>query len=301
MNPFLRIPLFEQADAGAGGGGGGATTTTTTTASSGDFNFRDLANEKGEFVQGWQDKLPAEYDPYRATLGNYQSFDKLAGAFMESKRAAMAKTEGMVRLPGKDAKPEEVAEYRKALGIPEKPEDYGLKAPDNLPQGTEWNPEFAKAFASEAHKLGLTKAQVEGLSAWHLQETVGRMQSVEADGQKLFEEEQAVLRQAFGNEYEKRMVDAQRAAMTLGLPPDHPVFFRADTIKAMAKLSDLISEDRLVSPTQVQNKLSPDTAARDVMTNPDNPDYKAYYDPAHGRHREVVAWVNDQMKRAYPK
>jgi hypothetical protein len=216
INPFLRSFLFEQADAGAGGGGA-ATTTTTTTPSSGDFDFRTLANEKGEFVQGWQDKLPTEYDPYRATLGNYQSFDKLAGAFMESKRAAMAKTE-------------EVAEYRKALGIPEKPEDYGLKAPEKLPEGTEWNPEFANAFAAEAHKLGLTKAQVEGLSAWHLQETTGRMQSVESEGQKLFEQEQAALRQAFGDNYDKRLIDAQRAAMTLGLPTDHPVFYRADTI-----------------------------------------------------------------------
>lgn len=294
---FLRSPLFEQAsDAGTGAGGG----NPNPPPASGDFDFRTLANEKGEFVQGWQEKLPQEYDAYRATLANYPSFDKLAGALMESKRAAMAKTEGMVRLPGKDAKPEELAEYRKAMGIPEKPEDYGLKAPEKLPEGTEWNPDFANAFAAEAHKLGLTKAQVEGLSAWHMQEMVGRMQGAEVEGQKLFEQEQATLRRDFGSDYDKRMVDAQRAAMTLGLPPDHPVFYRADTIKAMAKLSDLISEDKLVSPSQVQNKLSPGTAAQDVMTNPDNPDYKAYYDPSHGRHKEVVAWVTEQMKRAYP-
>jgi hypothetical protein len=289
------------AGAGAGAGGGSAATGAASAgaASAGDFDFRALANERGEFVEGWQDRLPSQFDASRATLANYRSFDKLAEAFMENKRAAMTRTEGMIRLPGKEAKPEEISEFHKALGVPGKPEDYGLKQPENLPPGTEWNPEFADAFAGAAHKLGLTKAQVEGLSAWHLQETVGRMQSVEVEGQRLFEQEQSELRRIFGGDYEKRMVDARRAAMTLGLPDDHPVFYRADSIKAMARLADLISEDRLISPTQVQNKLSPETAARDVMTNPDHPDYKAYYDPAHGRHREVVSWVNGQMKRAY--
>lgn len=285
---------------GEGGAGGGVGTAAASEAGGGSgFDFRALANERGEFVEGWQDRLPAQFDASRATLANYRSFDKLAEAFMENKRAAMTRTEGMIRLPGKEAKPEEISEFHKALGVPGKPEEYGLKQPENLPPGTEWNPEFADAFAGAAHKLGLTKAQVEGLSAWHLQETVGRMQNVEVEGQRLFEQEQAELRRIFGGDYDKRMVDARRAAMTLGLPDDHPVFYRADSIKAMARLADLISEDRLISPTQVQNKLSPETAARDVMTNPDHPDYKAYYDPAHGRHREVVSWVNGQMKRAY--
>lgn len=301
-SPFVRSFLFEQAAdpaGGAGGGtGGGAADAPPPAATA--FDFRTLANEKGEFVEGWQDKLPTEYDPHRATLANYRSFDKVAEALVESKRAAMAKTEGMIRLPGKDAKPEEIAEYRKALGIPEKPEDYGLKAPEKLPEGTEWDEGFAKSFSTKAHELGLSKAQVEALSAWHMQETVQKVQGIDVEGTKIFEAQQAELRRDFGEHFDKRMVDAQRAAMTLGLPADHPVFFRADTIKAMAKLSDLISEDKLVSPSQVANKLSPDTAARDVMTNPDNPDYKAYYDPSHGRHKEVVAHVNAQMQRAFP-
>ncbi|WP_038164732.1 hypothetical protein [Verrucomicrobium sp. BvORR106] len=298
---MMTMMLMEEVTdvAGGEGGAGGGVGTAAAAEAGGGFDFRALANERGEFVEGWQDRLPAQFDASRATLANYRSFDKLAEAFMENKRAAMTRTEGMIRLPGKEAKPEEISEFHKALGVPGKPEEYGLKQPENLPPGTEWNPEFADAFAGAAHKLGLTKAQVEGLSAWHLQETVGRMQNVEVEGQRLFEQEQSELRRIFGGDYDKRMVDARRAAMTLGLPDDHPVFYRADSIKAMARLADLISEDRLISPTQVQNKLSPETAARDVMTNPDHPDYKAYYDPAHGRHREVVAWVNGQMKRAY--
>ena len=47
--------------------------------------------------------------------------------------AARAKTEGMIRVPGDDAKPEDVAAFRKALGVPDDPTGYGLVKPETLP------------------------------------------------------------------------------------------------------------------------------------------------------------------------
>src|SRR5690242_8897032 len=49
--------------------------------------------------------------------------------------AARAKTDGMVKVPSADAKPEEWEAFYRAAGRPEKPEDYGLKAPEKLPDG----------------------------------------------------------------------------------------------------------------------------------------------------------------------
>jgi hypothetical protein len=85
--------------------------------------------------------------------------------------------------------------------------------------------------------------------------------------------------------------------MTLGLPEDHPVFWRADTVIAFAKLADMMGEDKLVSQQQASNHLSPGTQAKDIMTNPENPDYQAYNNPGHARHKEVVAFVNAQLAR----
>jgi hypothetical protein len=318
--PFLLEPAGDAGAAGAGSGGGSSSAASpvgssaeaggaATGASSGDggasaagaFDFRTLVNETGGFVEGWQEKLPGEFDPHRKTLANFKDFGSLSKSLADNMATARAKTEGMVKIPGADAKPEEVAAYRQAMGIPEKAEDYGLKAPEQLPEGVVWDEGFANEFTKAAHEAGMSKAQVEKLSAWHLQAEAQRAQRVFTEGTRLYEAEQGKLRQAFGSQYDKRMVDVQRVAATLGLPDDHVIFWRADTVQALAKVADLVSEDKLVTSHQVQNKLSPETAAKDIQTNPDNPDYKAYTDPGHPRHKEVVSFVTEQMKRAFPE
>jgi hypothetical protein len=278
-------------DGGAGAGAGAAPAA---------FDFRTLVTEKGEFVEGWQEKLPQDYDPYRKTLANFKDFGSFTKAFNDNMTAARAKNEGMLKLPGADAKPEDIAAFHKALGVPERPEDYGLKAPEKLPEGVAWDEGFATDFVKAAHDAGLTKQQVEKLASWHLQAESQRGQNFLTEGTKLYEAEMQKLQKTFGSDYEKRMVDVKRVALTLGLDEDHPAFWRADTVLAFAKMADMISEDKLVTSEQLQNKLGPDTAAKDIMTNPANPDYAVYNDPGHPRHKEVVAFVNEQMKKAYP-
>jgi hypothetical protein len=327
INPFLRSLLFETAsDAGAGNGGGGnsgagnegnpdgggdagagapggggsadAGGSGSSSGNAGEFDFRTVVDAKGEFVEGWQNRLPADFDPYKGMLANHKTFSGMAKALADNMAAARTKTEGMVRVPGADAKPEERAAFFKAMGVPEKPEDYGLKAPEKMPEGIEWDPAFAGEFTKVAHAIGLTKEQVAKLAEFQLTQQSQAMQKADTEGAQAFEAEVAKLRQTFGENYEKRTIDAKRVAATVGLPDDHPVFWRADTVIAMAKMADLISEDRLITGEQATNRLSPETQAKDIVTNPDNPDYKAYYDPTHGRHKEVVAFVNQQFARS---
>lgn len=312
-------PLRDQAgDAGGSGGGGDSSAGDNSAGGSGDQSgdagggqgseshssdpvFRQILGDDGQFAEGWVDKLPGDFDPYKATLSNFRDFGGLSKALVDNMQAARAKTEGMVKLPADDASDEEKAAFRQALGIPEKPEDYGLKPPEKLPEGVEWDEGFASDFAGTAHQLGLTPQQVQGLAQWHQQRSIEQHQQFEQDGTKAFEQEQADLRQTFGDQFEKRMVDARRVAMTLGLDPDkHPIFYRADTVKALTKVADLISEDRLVSADQVTNSLTPETQAKDIMTNPNNPDYEAFNNPTDPRHSEVNARVDGLMKRAFP-
>jgi hypothetical protein len=290
---------------GGGGseGGGGQSTGSPNGGGDGgvqpgEFDFRAVVGSKGEFVEGWQNKLPADFDPYKAMLANHKTFNGLTRALADNMAAARTKTEGMVKVPGADAKPEDRAAFFKALGVPEKPEDYGLKAPDKMPEGIEWDAAFAGEFTKLAQAIGLTKDQVAKLAEFQLSQQSQAMQKADTEGTQAYEAEVAKLRQTFGENYEKRTIDAKRVAVTVGLPDDHPVFWRADTVIAMAKVADLISEDRLITGEQATNRLSPETQAKDIVTNPDNPDYKAYYDPTHGRHKEVVAFVNQQFARA---
>lgn len=84
--------------------------------------------------------------------------DQLGASYLQLEKAFGAKSQAPKK-PGADASPEDQAKYyadlRKFTGAPEKPEDYGIKAPDNLPEGVEWNAELAGKAAGIAHKYGV--------------------------------------------------------------------------------------------------------------------------------------------------
>ena len=56
-----------------------------------------------------------------------------AGLGADSKISELtAAQKGMIKVPGKDAKPEEVAAYRKAMGVPEAPDKYAVYRPEGF-------------------------------------------------------------------------------------------------------------------------------------------------------------------------
>lgn len=67
--------------------------------------------------------------------------------------------DGAVQMPGKDATPEQWAEFYAKLGRPETPEAYELPLPDG-DDGT-----FAKQVAPMLHKAGITGEQAKSLAA----------------------------------------------------------------------------------------------------------------------------------------
>lgn len=67
-------------------------------------------------------------------------------------------------VPGQDAPAEQVSEFYKKLGVPEKADDYGLKADANVPEhNNEVNVQFLKAFGEKAHELKMTATQAQGM------------------------------------------------------------------------------------------------------------------------------------------
>lgn len=78
-----------------------------------------------------------------------------------------------IRIPGKDATEAEIVAYKEKAGIPLTPEGYEFKAPKDLPEGLPYDGERAKGFAAEAAKLGLTKAQAQGVHDWAAANAVG--------------------------------------------------------------------------------------------------------------------------------
>ena len=70
-------------------------------------------------------------------------------------------TEGMVKIPGEGATPEEIAAYRKAHGVPETPDGYALTIPENDKEGFE---AIAKEVKAAAHETGIAPSKL--ASVW---------------------------------------------------------------------------------------------------------------------------------------
>lgn len=85
-----------------------------------------------------------------------------------------------VRVPGKDATPEEVEAFRDKLGRPKSVDDYDFRPPESLPENLPYDGERAKSFAALAHKVGLTKEQAAKVHDWAVETAVTDFNGINA-------------------------------------------------------------------------------------------------------------------------
>ena len=101
--------------------------------------------------------------------------------------------------PGKDSSAEDIAKYRKQMGVPKEPIDYKLKVPEKLADGREWgdaDTALATGFLKVAHEHHAPPALVQAVFDW-FQETQGGL--IEAGTKALVDwkqEQEAALKQA---------------------------------------------------------------------------------------------------------
>lgn len=114
----------------------------------------------------WADTLDADTKTWVGGMGldklpEREALAKVLPMYRGAEQKLGVPADQVLRLPGKDAKPEDyMAIYRK-LGAPEKAEDYGLQAPEGD------SGEFLKAATTKFYELGVTKAQASGIAEWH--------------------------------------------------------------------------------------------------------------------------------------
>lgn len=123
--------------------------------------------------QDWRASLP---EPIRgsATLDKFLNAEKtgldagkMAESYINLEKAHSAKLEGMIKVPGADAKPEEVAAWRKAVGVPDSVDGYKVELPEAL-QGTVSDEDLSH-FLPIFHASGATPAQVQQIMTGYAQ------------------------------------------------------------------------------------------------------------------------------------
>jgi len=266
-----------------------------------------ILTEDGKFTDGWTQKLPEDLADFRAMAANYPDLKTMLKSHRDSMTVARQKG---VAIPPADA-PEEVraafqAELRKARGVPENADGYQIGKPEGLPETLDFTKETA-ALRELAHKNGWTAEEVESIIALDIERQKAIAAEAQAQDAEITKAAQAEMTKRWGDKPDQALQLAARAGIAGGLPPDlfnpkseafignSPV--GVAVVDAFKALAAKLGESSHI-PGSGATSLSPEDMARDIMTNPNNPDYKAYYDSAHPNSKAVRARVDALWKQA---
>ena len=255
------------------------------------LNPADLLKETGLPVTAF---LPDDLKADKA-LGDFKDIGSLARAFVDTKKMVG----GSLRIPGKDAKPEDLAKWQqdelpklRAAGLiagpPASPELYKFTRPEAALLGG-WDDAEEKDFLGLAYKAGLSDDQVQGMVGWY-GAFVGRMMQ---KGQEQAQTIETALRQEYGANYDAHLGRANRAIQEFG--GDDLIDLYAKTgvgrhplnVKAWIKIGNALVEHGAM-PATGEPGITPDEATAKIdaifadKTHPFNkrshPDHKQAID-----------------------
>lgn len=194
-------------------GGGDWKSTFGADASTALADFK----EPGDLFKAWQSTAgelkelkskPADFDWRKAASGNDEKLAGVLGRYTDigAFGKAFAEAQNKIRsgelakpLPA-DASPEQAAEWRKANGIPEKPEGYFEKLPGGLVIGKEDQKIFGE-FAAEMHKLNVAPPVMHEIVKWYYDLADRETSSVGEADKRQAAEATAALKEAWGGDY----------------------------------------------------------------------------------------------------
>ena len=264
--------------------------------------FTELMNDKGDINPAAWDKLPEGLKGYKDTFAQNKNIN---GLMMQmANLASLAGKKGLAPLP--DGASDEMKAARAELmrqinGVPAKPEEYGVKRPDDYPE-QHWDDDYVKGQLAIMHKYHAPPGMAKELADFDVKYNLNRLKEFEASSEA---EQKAAREKVIGKlkaewktpeVYQKNVDLARRAVQTAGLDPNDPIFATEAGIKLAAFFGSRTSEDKLVSGSSTVNTGLNDYAkANDIIANPENQLHKAYHDSTHPLHEQAVQNVNTFM------
>ena len=188
------------AAAAAAGGGAeqGSAAGSSGAGDSGDAwykGFQDADARGFAELRGW--KSPEE------TVKSFQNLEKLLGQKANA-----------VMIPGDGATPEELSAFYDKLGRPGAADNYPV------PEGLKEDP-MIKTFAGEAHKLGITSKQFEGVMGFVAAQTQAMQEAQRTERSAAAAAEMDTLKSEMPSlKYDALIENGRRAVRTLGLDGD---------------------------------------------------------------------------------
>lgn len=238
------------ADAGGGGAGGSG----DLGAGAGAGAEGGAGGADGDWVEpDWYGKLSVDADGERASnrdwakSANVKDLDSLAKIARDSQAAL--RDSGRIKIPGEGAKPEEVAEFRKAFGVPDDAKGYAMpEITDEAGNAIPLNTDLLGGVFEDAHAEGVPKAAMDGLAAKFVQ----RQLDMAADQDSQMRTAADAVVKSWGNQATEKLAAIDRAASALGVSRDEMIGLRnawgpEKALSVMAKLGEGMAEDVMIN------------------------------------------------------
>jgi hypothetical protein len=275
-----------------------------------DNNTNSAANN----VESWHSQLPPDltYEhngkaiPVREAdaIKNMPDIGTLAKSYLDSQSEIGRR----VRIPAKDAKPQEVASFMQRLGqagflpaVPEAPDKYEIEQPGYLPPGVTWSDEWVKQARDVFHRNHFTQDQVRAAIELH-QQLVGSMASMHKTS---FEAGMEALKKDWGGDFAANTELAVRAGRHIfgNDKESHEFFDRAGInndprfVKIMAQIGKYLEGDDGFLAAGRSSVPEPGDEASDIMRNPRNPKHELW---KRGDTR-TIEYIRELFAKKYPE
>jgi hypothetical protein len=247
-------------------------------------------NDKGEFSEGWLDRLPKELAEHKQILGQFKDIDGALKTLV-SQQKMLGKKADAILIPDEKATPEEKAAFLKKLGVPESPEAYQLR-PKDLPAGYEWDDNVAKEFNTLAHQNGITPKQMDALMSRYAAFEAQKAEAAASQQKAEMEAGRKALAEAWGDKYDVELSVARRAAQVAGVDVNSKGFSDPSVVLAFNRLARMMSDDKIVNSDTAGTMMAGKARAMDIMTNPQNSLYTRYK----SGDKETATLVADLLK-----
>jgi hypothetical protein len=204
---------------------------------------------------GWKTEIPGSLREHEA-FAPYKTKDELWNGHIEAVskiKDLEGKLAGAIPKLSENATADEKAAYLKAIGVPEKAEDYEIELKEGEDNA------LAPWFKEVAHKLGMPKDTAKGLSAaWN--EMISRVTQAEAEkAQKDFDTANEELKKTWGNEAEANAETVKRGYKVFSDNPALQSLMDAE-IKMGEKTVKVGNHPGMVNLIlEIGKKVSPDT------------------------------------------
>ena len=217
--------------------------------------------------------------------------------------STLAGRKALAPLPA-GASPEDIAAHslvmRAVNGVPEKPEGYGFRRPDDLPEQA-WNDGHAQAAAKIMHEGNVPPAVAAKLMQLQAATVKENIQDQEKYAVDFFKGQDDTFRAALqkdGLDYDKTLGLVNRVALQYGMKPDNVLLKNAEVRMMLHQVGQAMGEAKFIGGANELNTRSDRSMAESIMHDKTNADYVAYWDGQHAKNGEVKRRVAGLLEAA---